>query len=565
MLSTKRLLSSATLVAVLFLCLWLVGGCAFSTRSPLVPSSGFGEPTDIPVGSASGERLVLRLQETVRISPNGLGILNWSLATSAPSLTELYQKYWEQYETESAVSKDFFDQIQQEYDTLLGVQVESLSRLSPTSLTSSAVEFHMTGQIPGVASYDAKNKVWHVAVGSHGGTDALDIIWNQMLTEMIFRALLMESLPGRQQLELHRQLRFELPEGVVLINRQELEGLGWHLDFGGGNHLRARLKLEDHAVTVVEDLVQTEVIPTGLMTEEESVALFDRLSKYKSFIIQYVQDQQITTPVIPKVVTIQSRPDQFSWSRSITARSPTLNIEWDHDDGLPRGSSLTLSASTSFDLGGFIGWRFLRNGHLEWFDANIRMNSGLTVNSSVGISMPIRLPRQTKDNWWEIHRDFWFWVSWLPVVVRVQAKIDASFNVGVERATTISQSAGVSINSTTGVVYEGRRWRPQQRFNTSFNRPSVRVTVGGSMTASVGPELTLGAYIYWIAGPFARLRASLDGQVFLPPNREWELKGVLQPSWGFRTSDWLREFLRMEINIEHGLPPWELFFVRGRW
>ncbi|MCL6641904.1 MAG: hypothetical protein K6T71_01075 [Candidatus Bipolaricaulota bacterium] len=437
-----------------------------------------------------------------------------------------------------------------------------MKRTTSASLAGGAVEFHLTGQLPYAASYDTRSGEWHVTVGPQI-PEAVDSIGNQFLTELIFRALLMESLEGQQRFELHRETRFELPKGAVFTNRQELEGLKWNLDFGGGTSLRATLKLENQAVTVVEDLIQTEAEPTNLMTEEGRAALFDSLGKYKSFVIRYAQDPQIATPLAPKPVTTQSRPDSFSRSWQFSARSPTLSVTF---DGLPRGSSFTLSSTASFTLGGFIGWRFSRSG-LEWFDAKITTNPSLNLTASVNV--PLLNWQRSRGRVWGAGADFWFWIGVLPVYIRLQADIDVLASLAASGTTQVSFNTGLGISSTTGVLYNrlgvNPGWRPQRSSSMSASQPSVRVTTSVGITASAGPSLTLSAYLYGLAGPFVRLGVSLGAELNVRPSRTWGLKGLAQASGGFKTSSWLRNFLGIDISLNYNFYTLERSLAMGTW
>lgn len=558
----KRVVSSVLLTGVLFLSTWLIGGCArLGADLPDGPPI-WGDDFPRITRSYSDERLSLVLKEVIRISPEGLGTLERSLFTFSPPLVALYREYWDQFEKDPVVREDFFDQLQQEYVPFLSTQVERVQMQrtpSEPTVVRNAGEISLTAQLPHLANYDPKSATWLVSVGPQN-LNALDVIWNQMLTEMIFRALFMESLPGNQRFELHRETKFELPKGAVLTNRQELEGSQWYLDFGGGIGLKAALKVEDHAVTIVEDLVQAEAELTNLMTGEEGTALFDNLGKYKAFVIKYSQDPQVAASVAPGTVTPQSRPNQFSKSWQATFQSPTFNISF---DGLPRGSSLTLSAATGFTLGSFIGWRFSRNGRLEWFDANITVNPQLTIGASVSVSTPLSWNKKKKTPW-EPKIDIWFLIGVLPVVISLQAQLEGTAELGVSGTSSLSLTTGGNINSTTGVLYNNG-WQKKQSFNINFRRPSVTLSSTSALTASVGPQLTLGAYIYYLAGPFASLRISLDGQLNVRPSRTWIVEGVVKASGGFKTSRWLADFLGMDISLAYDFYTWKWKLADGMW
>jgi hypothetical protein len=567
MLSIKRLLSGTTLLGVFSLCVWLVGGCALSPSSQLLPPPNLPpdlrEVPDFPRIPFRGESLSLLHREVIQISPDGLSSLTWSLSTTSPALTDLYQKYWEQFEADPAVREDFFNNIQQEYATLLGTQVEGL-QITSASLAVGAVEFHMTGQLPYATTYDTRSGEWHVAVGPQI-PEAVDSIGNQFLTELIFRAFLLESLEGQQRFELHRETRFELPKGAVLANRQELEGLKWNLDLGGGTSLRATLKLEDQAVTVVEDLIQTEAEPTNLMTEEGRAALFDSLSKYKSFAIKYAQDPQIATPLAPRPVTTQSRPDSFSRSWQLSV-APTVYVTFDDTHGLPRGSSFTLSANPSFTFGTFLGWRFSR-GRLEWFNANITVNPGLTVTGTLNLNIGLSRSWTRTRTVWSFTRDFFFWIGILPVWIRLKPEINVTASLSAGLPVELSASTGLGVSSTTGVLYDGSRWRPQANFSVNPSSPSFNIRRSNpGITASVGPILILGAYVYNLAGPFVSLGFSLNGQLSVLPRRTWTLSGLVQATGGFRAATWFNDLLRFPIpSLNYDFFTWQRELRSGTW
>lgn len=546
MLNMKKAISNVMLVGILFLSTWLVGGCTL----PLLPHT-------------LGEQLSLFFKEVIHISPEGHGTLERSLTTSSSLLINLYKMYWEQFETEPTVSEDFSTQVEREYVLLLDTKPESFqTRRAPLELTAfpnGQTEVHrLTAQLPYLASYDPNNNVWYVTIGPQG-PEALDIAWNQTLTEMIFRAFLLESQPGQQRFEYHRETRFELPEEAVLTNREELENLSWTLDFGGGTALKAMLKLEDKAVTLVEDLIQSEEEPTHLVTEEGRAILYDSFKKYKTFVIKYLQDSKAAAPAASKPKTFKSlgiREYSKTWSFQYS-KSKSMTLVYD-----PSYGSMTLKASAGFTATAYVGWRF-SGSKLQWFEARIDLTPGLNISAAI----------DAKKGWsWNKTIPFWSYSNRFvftyapPVYITLAVNVDAKGSISARAKAGLGLQTGLQINSSGGVQYNGTNWTRIGGYNVSYQSPSVNVGVGTGITASAGPVLTLTAYVYDVAGPFLSIETSLIGKLQAAPQRTWELRARVQPTTGLKASKWIRKLLDWDLpQLTYSFNPWEQTLRSGSW
>lgn len=561
MASRLRRLCTRTIVAGLLVAsLGVLFGCnRIVQRSSLEePNGNLSIPIDLLRTEPSEELLSLHIMETVRVEEDGTGTVRGVVSTKSSPLVELYQRYWEAYRTGPELRESLRDQVGQEYLLFLGSAVSTFELQALTRRTD-GLSFEYVGALGKIARYDDAVGCFSIFVRRSEGF-LKDALLNQFMTELMFRALFMNSRPGRQRFQLYRETRVELPPGAVVLGTDISAGREWYADLGEGTRFWTQIVADHGCVLMREFVVQPETSPQWNVGDGTLVTALTRLAGYGSGEVRYIL---IGTGSGAPSTCARAGPEgesytasgEFRWEQQVTF-SASVTVQ---HKKLPRDCSVTLPLSFSLGLNTFIGWRFSSSGGLEWFDAHLEPNASLTLKPEVTISVPLRKPKGDKEPAvWRQEKPFFVWIGFIPVWIKVEASLTPTLELNVAAPLAFRGNCGFSQSVKAGVLFSARRWQPQFQYRGSFTSPTLVVVKGGSGAISVGPALELAAYIYNVAGPYAQVRVAMEGSLSVGPPRKWELAGLLQITAGFRTSDWFLNYIGIGVSLDYEL-------LRSRW
>lgn len=502
--------------------------------------------------------LPLVCREVIRLAPDGTATMERIISVPPSPLRDLYAEYSKELE-KPEVREDFLAQLKKQYYILLGIPLEAPLIAPPPmallAIVAQPVELKATASIPGLARFDPEQKVWRVAVGPQV-KETQDMAVHEQLSSMIFRSLYLESLPGEQRFELHREVRFELPSGARLRNAEELRKLRWNVDFGRGTYLRGSLRVEERAVVLVEELVQTE-LAVKLPFEPD---LFARLATYGIFTILYELPVVTPIPIPPKPPVIP--PGNWSGDWSVSVSPGTLSTTISHTGG----SSIRVTATPSLYFGAHLGWEFRpwwEGGGLRKFEAWIDVNPSFSASATFDILTSLTWEKSV--TLWSRGWRFWFWVDLVPVWINLTVEISADGTVEAGARTKFTCSASAGSTNRLGAKWErGPGWSRIVSRSPWASSPTFTVTIGAAVTGTAGPGLKLAAYVYDVAGPFVKMSPYLKGRIRTSP-KDWTLWAGFKASGGVELAGWLRSLLGGLGSYSADFYTWETTLSTGTW
>ncbi len=517
---------------------------------------GFAQP--IVTSLLPPEILTMTVQEVIRLSPEGDAEIIRTINVPPSPLAELYVQYWKAYAAQEEVRRQFSGELEKEYQIMLGVKPPpELMQIKPPPeigvLAAAPMEIQIIAKIPGVVRYDPKQKVYFILLGPQT-KEMQDWAVHNRLTSFIFQSMYLGSLPKEQVLKQHRETRFELPKDAKILNRDELLRLSWRTDLGGGTLLTGFVKVEDNVVIFVEELNLVEKPPTNLAAAP--LPTMEALAKHGIFGIQYCLPEVKPLPVPPPTGFVPPTNWSGSWGYSYSRTvSATINF--------PNGS-VTASTTPSLYFGAYLGWEFKpwwQGGGLKWFQAYIDVNPSLTASLNASITRAMSAQRSV--TLWNYGQDFWFWVDWIPVWIRLSIEASVQASVSAQARVNFNASGSAGATNRLGARWEGS-WSMIRSYSPSASSPSFAVSAGAATTTTAGPELSLAAYVYNVAGPFVALTPYLKAELTVNPN-SWALKAGFKASGGVKLAGWLESFLGGIPSYSVDFYTWETLIGSGSW
>ncbi len=522
----------------------------------LVAAIGYAAVPPEPIAIPRPASLPLVCREVIRLAPDGTATMERIISVPPSPLRDLYAEYGREL-GKPEVQENFLDQLKKQYLILLGVPIQAPMIAPPPAallaIVAQPVELKATASIPGVARFDPKQGLWQVKVGPQV-KETQDMAVHEQLSSMIFRSLYLNSLPGEQRFELRREVRFELPPRARLRNAKELGALRWSVDLGGGTYLRGSLRVEERAVTLVEELVQTE-LAIKLPFEPDLLA---RLATYGIFTILYDLPGVTPISILPEPPVIP--PGNWSGDWSVSVSPGALSTTISHTGG----SSIRVTATPSLYFGAHLGWEFRpwwEGGGLKKFEAWIDVNPSISASATFDILTGLTWERSV--TLWSRGWRFWFWVDLVPVWINLTVEISADGTVAATARTKFTCSASAGSTNRLGANWEGGWSRIVSR-SPWASSPTFAVTTGAAVTGTAGPGLKLAAYVYDVAGPFVKMSPYLKGRVRTSP-RDWTLWAGFKASGGVQLAGWLQTLLGGLGSYSVDFYTWETTVGNGGW
>jgi len=452
------------------------------------------------------------------------------------------------------IREQFYKALFQEYDSSLG--------LDTLIVNSSMVPKGNSGECRIYADVMAFPRVLTVTPGGTGDTWTLGIgptnfarFAEYVFTQITFLKMLLQQLPGEQVYRSSYSIRISLPYEATLLNSDEISGLSWLVDLGGGNCLEALLSV-DKSLILNETMIVTEQNTTIPMTN-----LCSAFQGYKSFRIEYSLPQTGEGELSGNIGSAASDGD-FSWSYSL--KFPTLSSSGDSRDGdlpgwpddAPAGSFLKYDASLNLVATFSIQWEpTLPVFGLDYFRSTIKIEAEARLNVEAGIG-GWKYSNELKI--FEISvTKVTFFIGPVPVYVDLTLSAHASLDISFQVGPTVSAGYIATGWIEYGLKYDKNGLNPiwNPGMTGEFIPPTL--TPGTEVVAEITPSvpIDLWAKFYTVAGPDLTVEPYIDATFSYSIDTHQVKIDVtigLKISFVFRLDDNLKKLLKPISNLNLG-------------
>jgi len=450
------------------------------------------------------------------------------------------------------VREDFHRAITMEQAVLHGFQIEVVDSKMIEDLNDTAVSVYAESL---EFAKPIGASTWRIDVGPQD-ENAVDIAAEFMFTKIQFIQLMLRSLPGEQIYEGTQSMLIILPydvEWIQILNREELIGLEWKIDFGGGTFMEASIThvpWERPYIVVVEETV---VVTEQNITATEGY-LWDALSQYKVFKIDYEIIGSSSQAVKMRGLNEPENDWSTDWEYTITLG---YSKTWIWEDKITASVRVTPSLK--------VQW------HMEWdlsgWDPE-RFNTWIKITPSI-IAEAYASAKGTYTKTWShtfatwSHR-FSFWIGALPVWTNLKLTVTGEVTVEAHGSITLM----TSVNAYAWFKGEVE-WTKTSGWEGSFEKdkgaqitePRITATGGASITPSV--KLRLAFLFYDVAGPY------IEGVPYAPislnfnPNT-WSIELKFKIFAGCTFAGWIKDLLGL-TDYSITLKDWTLASEEGTW
>jgi hypothetical protein len=382
--------------------------------------------------------------------------------------------------------------------------------------------------------------VWEIGVGPLNATGITGFV----LTRLLFTKLMLESLEGEQIYEDSWRVRIVLPANATLLNRAELTGLNWTVDFGGGSCMNASL-LPDQSSTLI---LNERVVVTEQNITATPEYLYEILSNYKAFRIRYSIPDFASEPQTNGDSSVVN--PNFSHDFKIEARF-TIPFSYEYEDSKGNSFNLRLNVAPEISITEHIGWQFRVLWYppfiqTDWFEASINLTTSIRVRLEATAEVTLY------ENTWKIFEWNWpfsFYVG-VPVYVDLRLQINATLTIegkmsfAVETVVNGGFKAGLRWDKTHG-------WSPIWNKNLDSSPPDTDWEWAIGVSVIPGILFRFSVLFYKIVGPsvefelYATIEATAIGED-IDVKIDCNITLNYRVSAGIVFGGWLKRLLNLE-------------------
>jgi len=380
--------------------------------------------------------------------------------------------------------------------------------------------------------------------------EATNALSRFLFSKITFIQMMLTSLEGQQVYDYTWITRISSPSHGTLLNSDELDGLNWEMDFGGGTRMVASVSI-DHASTVIIN-ERTLVSENGITATPE--VLLEDFSTYKTFNLRCK---------LPGSASIHSEPPtsagvwSYSWDYPLWSQSIELTFS--------QGTlSATLTVTPSLTISGYVGWDFDLGG-LNWFEAWMSVTASINVEFEATATASYSYTFQHTLFEWKT--TYSFWVGLVPVWADLQFTSSASLTIGAYAKISFYAQAEAQATFKAGFKWtRSNGWSGISEVTTSASKtdPNISALAAGA-SARAAIQFRLAFLFYGVAGPFVECETDANAAItYIHPNGSWEVSVNLKVVAGSTFAGWLKNLLGLgdwsTVIYERQLASWN-----GNW
>jgi len=392
---------------------------------------------------------------------------------------------------------------------------------------------------------------WRINVGPIDD-NATDISAESMMTKIQYIQQMLQSIPCNQTYLSTWNVSIKLPTGAELLNRDELIGLNWTVDFGGGTFMEANVTLDLPRVIVDEKTVVTEQAITA--SDEYLNVTF---AHYRKFKIDYYLAGSLRQAAKAEEANNADGDWSKEWTWTISPGS--YEKTWSYGSQTAR-----LKATPRLDIRWYVGWH-TKWWKLRWFETWMSITPSIKVDAYASV-VGVWYSKTWSNTFASWSYRLSFWVG--PVYVWANLKLT------VEGSITVKVYGKISVTATTTAsawVKAGVRWEKGKGWSTIWDHgwgasKSISVTgAAGIIRITPSAKCRIAFLFYDVAGPF------VDAIPYAPitiaytsSTKTWSISLRFKIVAGVTMAGWLKKKLDLK-SWETTLADWELASWSGSW
>lgn len=488
------------------------------------------------------------IEEVIEVMHDGSAVIKRTEFVPESDLSKVYITHYEEMQKDRNVFNNFVYELTKHYYLLYGTTPTFSMNDIQITRNSKGYTCTVVMKVPGFVKADGKSLLIK-RKGFENEKMAESLIpkyFENEIDSRIFESAFLKS--GDNTLLTERKVQIILPEESQIdaikpafFSKTEKS---WFVDLGGTTY-KAELEKLPNGVMLYETIVTNGGKPKYLLDEKASVKALDQLRDYTAFDLAFTNEKMVpdklTKPVAHKIASDFSGNWSFSVSSgellSYTFTYQTLSVT-------PKITvTLTFTASLLWEH------EWVKTGWFSWsyrfkkFESVVSLTPSLTP--SLEVSNSGSLEKSWSRNLFTRSKTVTFWVGCVPVVLNLEAKLDAEATAKVYGSIGFKTWATFSVTTSLKVTYQNGSWSKTPSWSANYSGVNFQANAKVGAEAQGSLPFTLSAYVYYVAGPFVKLTPWIKGTTSASVGSSnqvgYSVTGGLTASGGVQMAGWLKD------------------------
>lgn len=520
-----------------------------------------------------GTQFKRNIQERIEVMLDGSAVITRTEFIPESDLRKIYIAHYETMQKDEESFKNYLDELTKHYYLLYGTTPSFTAQDVKMTKDSRGYTFITTMKVPGFVRLQG-DLFLITRKGFENEKMAEKLMPKYFENEIdgkLFESAFLQS--EKNSLLTERQVEIILPKGSYLESIKptffsKVEPGKWFVDMGGGTTYEATLEKTQSGVVLKEIIITNGGTPKYLLDQKKSAEVLQALRDYASFNLffsskEMMNQKSLTKPVAHKIANDFSGSWSFSVSSgellSYTFTYQTLSVT-------PKITvTLTFTASLLWEH------EWVKTGWFSWSYRFKKFESVVSLTPSLTPSLEVSSGGTIEKNWsrnlFTRSKTVSFWVGCVPVVLNLEAKLDAEAMAKIYGSIGFKTWATFSVTTSLKVTYQNGSWNKTPSCSASYSGVNFQANAKIGAEAQGSLPFTLSAYVYYVAGPFVKLTPWIKGETSASVGSSnqvgYTITGGLTASGGVQMAGWLKDLCGGIPSVSYDFWEWKRTLASG--
>lgn len=523
-----------------------------------------------------GTQFKRNIQERIEVMQDGSAIITRKEFLPESELAKMYISHYEEIQKDNKAFKNYLIELTKHYYLLYGTTPSFTAKDVEMTKDSGGYTFITTMKVPGFVRL--QGDLFLIArKGFENEKMAEKLMPKYFENEIdgkLFESAFLQS--EKNSLLTERQVEIVLPEGSNLEGIKptffsKIEPSRWFVDMGGGTTYEAKLEKTKNGVLISEKIITNGGTPKYLLDQKKNTEVLQNLRDYTSFNLFFSNKEMmnqknlahLTKPVAHDIASDFSG----SWSFSVSS-GESLSYTFTYQT-----LSVTPMITVTLTFTASILWEheWVKTGLFSWSYKFKKFESVVSLTPSFTPSLEVSSGGTIEKNWsknlFTRSKTVSFWVGCVPVVLNLEAKLDAEAMAKIYGSIGFKTFATFSVTTSLKVTYQNGSWNKTPSYSTSYSGVNFQANARIGAEAQGSLPFTLSAYVYYVAGPFVKLTPWIKGTTSASVGSSnqvgYTITGGLTASGGVQMAGWLKDLCGSIPSVSYDFWEWSRTLASG--
>jgi hypothetical protein len=505
------------------------------------------------------------IEEKITILRDGTAEVVRTEYIPSSDLAKIFIEYFENMKKSREIFANYLYEVSKEYYFIYGTTPKFSSSDVKFEENSKGFTLTVKMKIPGIVRKDGN--VLILSRKNFSDEKLLPKYFEEQIDGKIFESAFLQS--EKNYLVTKRLTTIILPENSKIEDLKPIYAKKfdekWFVDMGGGTTYKAHIEKIEKGVIIEEEIRTSASTPKNLLDEKNNIETLNNLRDYTAFQLLFTNEkmeEKLSQPVDHKI------KNDFSGSWSFSVSSGEL-LSYTFTYGV---INVTPKITVTLSFSASLLWehQWVRTGWFSWSYKFKRFESTITFSPSLTPSITVQsggsVSKEWSKNLFSKGKTVTFYVSCVPVILYMQAKLDAEAEASISASIGFTAAATFGLNTSLSMKYQNG-WSAPLSYNIHYSGVSFTASAKANASAEGRLPFTLAAYVYYVAGPYVKLTPWIKGETNASVGNanqvSYSITGGIKAEGGVAMAGWLKNLCGNIPSFSYQFFDWNRTLASG--